>query len=144
MRHRRDYGSDSVPIHHQFLAADDDTSPDPEPDRETTERRYRLVVSNNRNLNTVFGLEPSQCTLEDSPIPQASSVRLRHVLTSTWVRSTDIPIDKDEQNPVMTKVACSQTKRDEDTFAIILASASEVRDVDLVNSATKVSRNLPE
>ncbi|KAJ8936463.1 hypothetical protein NQ314_012325 [Rhamnusium bicolor] len=124
----------------QYLAAEVDADNDQKSSEgDSSDTAYRLVpVGLFNEIATLFDLDPTSLTRGDSLVPQSSYVRLRHFYTNSWVHSTSVPIDKDEERPVMSKVGCAVTKEDKEAFALISVSPVEVRDLDFANDACKL------
>ena len=64
-------------------------------------------MQSSNDLQTIFELDPTVYMRPKSHVPRSSYVRLQHFTTKAWVHSTCIPIDKESERPVMSKVRTS-------------------------------------
>ncbi|CAF0720089.1 unnamed protein product [Brachionus calyciflorus] len=127
-----------------YLAAEVDNDPIEDPMRsklrgDPSNLVYSLVSVNNAfDHSTIFELDETTITVHDSPVPRNSYVRLKHWETGTWVHSTALLIDTDEEKPIMWKIGCAKIKEDKEAFQLIPVPTNEVRDLDFATDAAKM------
>ncbi|XP_065260183.1 inositol 1,4,5-trisphosphate receptor type 3 [Emys orbicularis] len=114
--------------------------------RKTGEKiKYRLVaVPHGNDIASLFELDPTTLQKTDSFVPRNSYVRLRHLCTNTWIQSTDVPIDINEERPIRLMLGTCPTKEDKEAFAIVSVPVSEIRDLDFANDASYMLANVVE
>ncbi|XP_054628941.1 inositol 1,4,5-trisphosphate receptor type 3 isoform X2 [Dunckerocampus dactyliophorus] len=99
--------------------------------------KYKLVAMVHGNdIASLFELDPTTLQKTDSFVPRNSYVRLRHLCTNTWIQSTNVPIDIDEERPIRLMLGTCPTKEDKEAFAIVSVPVMEIRDLDFANDAS--------
>ncbi|XP_069383557.1 inositol 1,4,5-trisphosphate-gated calcium channel ITPR3 isoform X2 [Paralichthys olivaceus] len=99
--------------------------------------KYKLVaVPHGNDIASLFELDPTTLQKTDSFVPRNSFVRLRHLCTNTWIQSTNVPIDIDEERPIRLMLGTCPTKEDKEAFAIVSVPVMEIRDLDFANDAS--------
>uniref|UniRef100_UPI00398F4F09 inositol 1,4,5-trisphosphate-gated calcium channel ITPR3 isoform X3 n=1 Tax=Pristiophorus japonicus TaxID=55135 RepID=UPI00398F4F09 len=107
--------------------------------------RYKLVaVPHGNDIASLFEQDPTTLQKTDSFVPRNSFVRLRHLCTNTWIQSTNIPIDTDEERPIRLMLGTCPSKEDKEAFAIVSVPVSEIRDLDFANDASKILGTIVE
>ncbi|XP_036354678.1 LOW QUALITY PROTEIN: inositol 1,4,5-trisphosphate receptor type 1-like [Octopus sinensis] len=115
-----------------YLAVEVDNSISSDFKNENKNSFTLVCVPHGQDISTLFELDPT------SPSRGNSYVRLFHTSTKTWIRSTAIPIDKDQERPIMNKVYLY----DKEAFAFLSVSRQEVRDLDFANDVCHVLENI--
>ncbi|XP_036388451.1 inositol 1,4,5-trisphosphate receptor type 3 isoform X2 [Megalops cyprinoides] len=99
--------------------------------------KYKLVaVPHGNDIASLFELDPTTLQKTDSFVPRNSYVRLRHLCTNTWIQSTTVPIDIEEERPIRLMLGTCPTKEDKEAFAIVSVPVMEIRDLDFANDAS--------
>ncbi|XP_077567065.1 inositol 1,4,5-trisphosphate-gated calcium channel ITPR3 [Stigmatopora nigra] len=99
--------------------------------------KYKLVAMTHGNdIAALFELDPTTLQKTDSFVPRNSYVRFRHLCTNTWIQSTNVPIDIDEERPIRLMLGTCPTKEDKEAFAIVSVPVMEIRDLDFANDAS--------
>uniref|UniRef100_A0A3B4D8X1 Inositol 1,4,5-trisphosphate receptor n=1 Tax=Pygocentrus nattereri TaxID=42514 RepID=A0A3B4D8X1_PYGNA len=107
--------------------------------------KYKLVaVLQGNDIASLFELDPTTLQKTDSFVPRNSYVRLRHLCTNTWIQSTNVPIDIDEERPIRLMLGTCPTKEDKEAFAIVSVPVMEIRDLDFANDASLMLCNMVE
>ncbi|XP_055788466.1 inositol 1,4,5-trisphosphate receptor type 3-like isoform X3 [Salvelinus fontinalis] len=99
--------------------------------------KYKLsAMPHGNDIASLFELDPTTLQKTDSFVPRNSYVRLIHLCTNTWIQSTNVPIDIDEERPIRLMLGTCPTKEDKEAFAIVSVPVMEIRDLDFANDAS--------
>lgn len=126
----------------QYLAAEVDNDATFDPARQklrgssSTPVFALIPIPHAYDISSIFELDPTTIIRNDDPVPYGSYARLQHICTNTWVHSTNIKLDPDDDN-VRFKIGCALLKEDREAFQMVHVSPAEVRDLDFANDAAQ-------
>ncbi len=103
-----------------YLNETSDTKEATKAEREFDSNLLILGAASNITNSSIFELdETTGITSKECKIPPNSYVRLKSWETDSWVQSSSIPIDYDNEKPIMWKLIGSKQKEDKEAFQVV-------------------------
>ncbi|KAI6654157.1 Inositol 1,4,5-trisphosphate receptor 1 isoform [Oopsacas minuta] len=107
-------------------------------DKKPGELKERLdEISDELEDQTLFQIYPTRNEGDNDSIYNKAYIRLYHVATNSWVKSTSIPLCVNN-----TMVGLSKSLEDKEAFALLFVPTQEVRDLDFATDAAKMIHSM--